>query len=729
MTNISNFNQDIHRHIPMNWNEVNKDDLMENMKNILSRELNNEQIRIKIERIIYDIILKHIKDLVFIMKVDEGPSFRYLFVNEPGYRHANLSRGFIGKTLNEVLSKEVAASLQAEYEKILDTKETMIFSDEVKMPDGSIMVGESFLTPILDENDEVLYVVSVTRDITSALLEKERLIKSEQRYRSIVDHNLDGIITVNLKGAILEVNPAGNQLTGFKEKQLTNRSIFDLIREQDIPDFRTLFNITKNGYPSESLDIHFVHRKGHNLSIHLKTVPIVINTEIEGIYVIIKDISEQAEKAETIRYMAFHDQLTGLLNRRALLGDLDKYIIDSKRNGVEFALLSIDLDRFKYLNDTLGHIVGDEILKKVADRLCEFRHKNYSVYRQGGDEFIILLPNADRNKARRFAQSILAKFTSSFYLHSKEYYITPSIGVSLYPNDGNKAEDLIKNADEALFRVKEKGKAHFQFYRSEMNSIINNVVELETFLRKAIDRNELSLYYQPQIDLKTMKITSYEALLRWNNQELGFISPAEFIPLAEDTGLIIPIGTWVIETACKQIKHWVDKGNTDFKIAINISPKQFQQHSLLKIIQEAIEKHEINPICLEIEITEGAMQDTKDTAPILSGLKDLGVSISVDDFGTGYSSLSYIKQFPIDVLKIDKSFVDDLHLNEKDAAITTTIIHLGRSLGMEVIAEGVENEQQAQFLLKANCHKAQGFLYSRPLPAEEIEKNFMNISE
>ncbi|USK56828.1 EAL domain-containing protein [Cytobacillus solani] len=702
---------------------------MENMKEILSRELNNEKISNKIERIIYDIILKHIKDLIFIMKVEKGPSFRYLFVNEPGIRHATLSSGFIGKTLNEVLSEEVASSLQSEYEKILDRKETMIFSDEVKMPDGSTMIGESFLTPILDEKDEVLYVVSVTRDITTALLEKKRLIKSEQKYRSIVDHNLDGIISVDLKGAILEVNPAGNQLTGYTEKQLTKRSIFNLIRDQDIPDFQNLFDITKNGYPSESLDIHFVHRKGHYLSIHLKTVPIVINSEIEGIYVIIKDISEQAENAETIRYMAFHDQLTGLLNRRALLADLDKYILDAKKVGNEFALLSIDLDRFKYLNDTLGHIFGDEILKKVAERLCEFRHKNYSVYRQGGDEFIILLPHADRGKARRFAQSILARFTSSFYLHSKEYYITPSIGVSMYPNDGNNAEALIKNADEALFRVKEKGKAHFQFYRSEMNSIINNVVELETFLRKAIDKNELTLYYQPQIDLKTMKITSYEALLRWNNHELGFISPADFIPLAEDTGLIIPIGAWVIETACKQIKDWSDKGEKDFKVAINISPKQFQQHSLLTIIQKAIEKHRIHPKCLEIEITEGAMQDTKDTSPILSGLKDLGVSISVDDFGTGYSSLSYLKKFPIDVLKIDKSFVKDVHVNEKDAAITTTIIHLGRSLGMEVIAEGVENDEQAQFLLNANCHKAQGFLYSKPLPADEIEKNFMNINE
>ncbi|MBP2239942.1 diguanylate cyclase (GGDEF)-like protein/PAS domain S-box-containing protein [Cytobacillus eiseniae] len=698
---------------------------MVTMKELLSKELNNIQISNRIEKIIFEVIFNHIKDLIFIMKVEEGPEFRYIFANEPGLNHASLSAGFIGKTLKEALSDKRALPLQAEYEKTLIKKETIAYSDEVKLSDGSTMVGESFLTPILDDQNQVRFVVSVTRDITHALIEKKRLIKEEQKYRSIVDHNLDGILSVNLKGSILEVNPAGNKILGYTEKQLSNRSIFNLIPELDIGEFKELFNKTKYGYPTESIDIRFVHRKGIYLTIHLKTVPIVIDSEIEGIYLIIKDLSQQAQSAEKIKYMAFHDQLTGLLNRRALLGDLGDYIAEAKKSGNTFALLSIDLDRFKYLNDTLGHLVGDEILVKVGERLSEFKLNNCSVYRQGGDEFIIILPNADRRKVSKFAQSILARFAHSFYLNSKEYYITPSIGVSMYPHDGNKAEILIKNADEALFRVKEKGKAHFQFYRSEMNSFITNIVELETNLRKAIDRNELTLHYQPQIELATKKIKSYEALLRWNNHELGNISPADFIPLAEDTGLIIPIGNWVIETACKQIKDWVDKGMEDFKVAINISPKQFQQHNLLLKIRYALEKYQIHPSFLEIEITEGAMQDTEDTIPILSELKELGISISVDDFGTGYSSLNYLKQFPIDVLKIDKSFVDDVLSNEKDAAITTTIIHMGRSLGMEVIAEGVENEEQAKFLLNANCHKAQGFLFARPLPAEEIEKKFL----
>ncbi|WP_249365274.1 EAL domain-containing protein [Cytobacillus citreus] len=551
-------------------------------------------------------------------------------------------------------------------------------------------------------------------------------MESEQKYRSIVDHNLDGILTVSLKGVILEVNPAASMFTGFTRKQLTNRSIFDLIPDQEVEDFKALFQKTRDGFPTESLDCRFTHRKGNNITIHLKTAPIVINSEIVGIYVIIRDISEQSKNAETIKFMAFHDQLTGLLNRRALLRDLEDYIIEAKNAKREFALLSIDIDRFKYLNDTLGHILGDKILIKVAERLSEISPNNCTVYRQGGDEFIILLRETDRQKASKFAQNILSKFSSSFYLSSQEYYISPSIGISMFPNDGKDAETLIKNADEALFRVKEKGKAHFQFYRSDMNSVFKNVVELETLLRKAVEREELSLHYQPQIDLTTMKINSFEALLRWNNTTIGNIPPSDFIPLAEDTGLIIPIGNWVIDTACKQIRDWSEKGTEEYRIAINISPKQFQQHSLLSIIQRAIEKHCINPKLLEIEITEGAMQDTKDTAPILSGLKELGVSISVDDFGTGYSSLNYLKKFPIDVLKIDQSFVRDILSNDKDAAITTTIIHLGKSLGMEVIAEGVETEEQAKFLMTANCFKAQGFLYSKPLPAEEIEKKFIS---
>lgn len=369
---------------------------MEKFTEIFTAELNSDLANQRVENIIFDIVFKHIKDMVFIMKVEANSTFRYLFVNEPGLQHPGLTNNPINKTIEEVLPSERSHSLIQAYRMTVEKKETLVFADEVFLPDGTKVAGESFITPIMDESNNVCYVVAVTRDITTSLMEKQQLMESEQRYRSIVDHNLDGILSVNLNGMILEVNPAGNKLMGFTKKQMTSRSIFDLITEQDLVEFKTLFYKTKVGYPSESLDCRFVHRKGHLLTIHIKTVPIVINTEIVGIYVIMRDISEHAKNAETIKYMAFHDQLTGLLNRSALLEDLEDHINIAKNTGKGFALLSIDLDRFKYLNDTLGHIVGDEILIKVAERLSEFKHKSCQVYRQGGDEFIILLPDTDR---------------------------------------------------------------------------------------------------------------------------------------------------------------------------------------------------------------------------------------------------------------------------------------------------------------------------------------------
>lgn len=682
-------------------------------------EKTNEVSR-SVERIIYNLIFNYVKHMVYVMKVEEDEDFRYLFVNEMGLLYAGLDEKAIGMLMEEVLPYDRYINIKQEYKRVLEINDSVTYSDKIRFPNGKMGYTESLLTPVRNEHNEIKYIVSVTRDVTELMEERNRLFNAEQKYRSLVDHNLDGVFTVSLDGKILEVNPAGQKLSGYSEKQMTHRSVFDLIPEEDVQKFKTLFHkTTSSGVALESLDCRFIHSKGYSITTQIKTIPIVINTEITGVYVITRDISEQAENAETIKYMAFHDHLTGLFNRRALLNDLEDYIKKNKKTGT-FALLAIDLDRFKYLNDTLGHLAGDKILIQVAERLSEYSKNNIRVYRQGGDEFSILFEGS-RKGATDLAQKILSLFAKSFYLQYQEYFISPSIGISMYPHDGKSAEMLIKNADEALFRVKERGKAHFQFYRTEMNSAVSHIVSLETHLRKALSKNEFVLYYQPQVDLSTGSINSFEALLRWNSQELGLISPADFIPLAEDTGLIIPIGNWVIDTACKQIKEWSGLGKHGIKIAINISPKQFLQPKLVETIKESIKKYGIEPSLLEIEITEGAMQDTAETSPILKSLKELGITISIDDFGTGYSSLNYIKQFPIDVLKIDQSFVRDVINSEKDAAITTTIIHLANSLGLEVVAEGIEEKEQADFLLKANCQKGQGYLFSRPITAQDVE--------
>jgi diguanylate cyclase (GGDEF)-like protein/PAS domain S-box-containing protein len=702
-----------------------KDDKMDPIYGLFTNKLNVEKVSEKIQKIIFTIIFTHIQDMVYVMKVEEGPSFRYLFVNESGLKKAYISIDAIGKKLEEVLSSNIAAFLQENYEKVLKSKEPILFDDCFIHEDGQKIYGETILTPILNEKKSVAYIVAVTRDVTVWTLEKNKLIESEQRYRSIVDNNMDAIFTISLEGKILEANPAACILTGYAEKQMINRSIYNIINDYNLEDFKVLLEKTCSGYALESLECKIIHSKGHLLLVHIKTVPIAIYGDIKGLYVIFRDLSEQTKNMEIIKFMAFHDQLTGLLNRRALLEHLNQQIHSPLTTEREFALISLDLDRFKYLNDTLGHLAGDEILKQFANRLSGFQNENCLVFRQGGDEFNILLLNTSRESTRTFVQKIFSTFNRSFYFDSQEYFISTSVGISIYPNDGKDAEMLIKNADEALFRVKEKGKGHYQFYRTDMNSVITNVLTLETHLRKAIDKDELSLAYQPQVDIKTGEIRSFEALLRWNDSEFGAISPSVFIPLAEDTGLMIPIGNWVIENACKQIKHWNDVGFQNIKVSVNISPRQFQQPSLVTFINTMIKKYNLRASSLGIEITEGAMNDAKETIPILKKLKELGISISVDDFGTGFSSLNYLKQFPIDTLKIDQSFIRDILVDKKAAAITSTIIHLGQSLGLEVIAEGVEQKKQADFLLDAKCHKIQGFYYSKPISACEVEEKYL----
>ncbi|RHW31152.1 EAL domain-containing protein [Neobacillus notoginsengisoli] len=681
----------------------------------------------ELEPVIFDLIFKHIKDMVFIMKVEEGPVFRYLFANQSGMKMAGISQESIGKTFQEALPNEVYSYLQREYEKALSSTALITVFDSATIASGEIFYGETILSPVKDPNGEIRYIVAITRDVTDYVKEKNKIIESGQRYRSIVDQNMDAIFSINMEGRILEANPAAAKLTGYDEKELLDFSIYDLVSDSDFASFKTLVENTGSGMALESMDCRFTHRKGQLLTLHIKTVPIIVFGEIRGIYVIIRDISEQSKNVEMIKYMAFHDQLTGLLNRRALLDKLNEQLFLPDRNRKEFALISIDLDRFKYLNDSLGHLVGDEILKKTSSRLLECQNDRCFVYRQGGDEFIILLLETNRKATAFFAQRILSMFKRSFYFNSQEYYISPSIGISMYPSDGRDAETLLKNADEALYRVKERGRAHYQFYRTDMNSAITNFLAIETHLRKAIEKGELFLHYQPQIDLVTGKARSFEALLRWNSIELGPVSPGLFIPLAEDTGLIISIGNWVIENACKQIRLWNKKGYTDFRVAINISPKQLQQPNFISYLKNALEKHNVHPSSLEIEITEGSMENTNEAVPALKKLKKLGITIAVDDFGTGYSSLSYLKQFPIDVLKIDQSFVKDIIGNDKDAAIASAIIHLGKSLGVEVIAEGVETALQADFLTKEECHKAQGYFFSKPLPANEAEEKYLSL--
>lgn len=453
----------------------------------------------------------------------------------------------------------------------------------------------------------------------------------------------------------------------------------------------------------------------------------------------IQDITERKQAEKKILHLAYHDNLTGLPNRMLFNEKLEKALALAKRRKRKVALLFLDLDRFKVINDTLGHSIGDSFLKKVAKRLQRLiRTTDYlaldddfrMVARFGGDEFSVLLEDIVTSQdASKVAQRILEGTSLPFNIHAQELLITTSIGISIFPDDGTDAVTLIKNADSAMYHAKEIGKNNFQFYDPVLNARSTELLKLERNLRKALEREEFSLLYQPQIDVHTCSIIGIEALIRWDNPELGLIPPATFIPLAEEAGLITAIDKWTINAACVQIKSWREEGLPPVKVAVNLSGHDFSQISLVETVIEAISQNEISPNLLEFEITESiVMKNPGETIQTLSTLKKMGFFLSIDDFGTGYSSLSYLKKFPIDTLKIDQSFIRDLP-EADSASIVQAIIAMANSLNMNVIAEGVETEEQASFLTANGCWYMQGYLFSPPVTSASIAHMLMRQKE
>ncbi len=449
---------------------------------------------------------------------------------------------------------------------------------------------------------------------------------------------------------------------------------------------------------------------------------------------IMQDITERKRAEEQIYNLAYFDSLTGLPNRLLFKEHLGHALAHATRTNKVAAILFLDLDRFKQINDTLGHSIGDKLLQRVAEclvicvRKCDTIGRGRgddlasSVSRLGGDEFTVLLTDIDTvQEAARVALRIINTVSQPFNLDGHEVIITTSIGISLYPDDGKDVVTLIKNADTAMYHAKDQGRNNFQFYNQSMNSTAYERLVLENHLRKALEREEFVLYYQPQFDIATAEILGVEALIRWRHPDLGMVSPAVFIPLAEETGLIIQIDEWVLKTACAQNKAWQEAGLPPIIMAVNLSGQNFIRKNLLGIIARIIDDTRLDPHYLELELTESVlMKNARETATTLRVLKDMGLHISIDDFGTGYSSLSYLKRFPLDTLKIDQSFIREVTSDPDNAAITTAIIAMAHSLKLRVVAEGVETEEQLAFLRDHGCQAMQGFLYSRPLPAAEV---------
>jgi diguanylate cyclase (GGDEF)-like protein len=429
---------------------------------------------------------------------------------------------------------------------------------------------------------------------------------------------------------------------------------------------------------------------------------------------------KQAE--ERIRHLANYDELTGLPNRSMFQQRLHHALAQALRHTRPLAVLFIDLDRFKNINDTLGHEAGDRVLREVAERLRGCLRDSDTVGRLGGDEFVVLLEGLPQlADVAAVAQKILDAAARPFMLAAREYHIGASIGISAFPEDGKDLQTLMKNADAAMYRAKEQGRNNFQFYSAQMNVYSFDRLALESSLRHALERNEFLLHYQPKVDVRSGNITGTEALVRWQHPDMGMVAPAQFIPVAEETGLIVPIGEWVLRTACAQNREWQRQGFPHLRVAVNLSPRQFRQENLVREVSRILHETGLDAGSLELEITESmVVQDPGQAAKILTELRAMGISLSIDDFGTGYLSLAYFKRFPINSVKIDRSFIQDLPGVADTAAITRAIIAIADSLKLKVVAEGVESEEQLDFLREHKCPEIQGYYFSRPLPPHEL---------
>jgi len=565
-------------------------------------------------------------------------------------------------------------------------------------------------------------IQTVVRDITERRRAERELREAEDRYRRLVELSPEPIF-VHADFKYVYVNPAFVSLMGASHaEELLGRSVLDHVH----PDFRDAvrervrLQVDEDKTPPVTEQI-YVRRDGTLIEMEVSAAPFMFEGK-RAVQVFARDITERKRYEARIEYLATHDDLTDLANRNLLNDRVTQAISHARRSESMLAIMFLDLDRFKVINDGLGHPVGDALLKAAASRLTRLVRDGDTVARLGGDEFVILL--ADLHKSADVyivAQKVLDAFQQAMSVDGREMYVTPSIGVSVYPQDGTDFDTLVKNADVAMYRAKGLGRNTYQFFTAEMSEGLQRRVDLESQLHDALKRQELHLVYQPKVDLARGHISGVEALLRWDNPKLGSVPPASFIPLAEETGLIVRIGEWVLRTACAQAKAWQSMGLPSLVMSVNLSARQFLQQDIVGSVRNALEQTGLAPEYLELELTESLIaKDIEKVVVTIDQLKALGVQFSIDDFGTGYSSLSHLKRFKLDRLKIDRSFIHNLHGDGGDAAISLAVIALARSLKLKVTAEGVETAEQCAFLREHGCDEMQGYYFSKPVRDSEI---------
>jgi diguanylate cyclase (GGDEF)-like protein/PAS domain S-box-containing protein len=566
-------------------------------------------------------------------------------------------------------------------------------------------------------------VVRLGRAYRLLVTEEQGLRASEERFRALVQHAADVILVLEPDGMVRHVSPAVQAVLGYEPDRLVGTRGWALVHEGDAQSAQAFHAELLEQRGSRSVELRWQHRDGSWRWLEVKGTNLLHQPGVRGIVLNARDISRHKSLEAQLVQRALHDQLTGLPNRMLFMDRLEQALERSARRGKFAAVLFLDLDRFKLVNDNLGHDHGDQLLVQVADRLRGCLRRVDTIARIGGDEFTVLLEDVGVSAdAALVAERIIEAFRGSFRIENQEIFVGASIGIALGGRDqGTTAQGLLRNADIAMYRAKANGRACFEVFKSSMRETVKGRLKMETELRRALDRGELRLHYQPQVDLRTARIVGLEALVRWEHPERGLVPPGSFIPMAEETGLILPIGRWVLETACRQAAIW--RADTevglDLVMAVNLSPREFRHPRLVQDVGQVLAESGLDASGLEVEITEGtAMGDADATVKTLEHLKAIGIRLAIDDFGTGYSSLGYLKRFPIDVLKVDRSFVAGLPANRGDAAIVRAVVGLTRALGLKAVAEGVETTEQLAELRGLGCDQGQGYLFGRPTATE-----------